>query len=375
MQTNYYVGMDLHSNNTYIGVLDEQERRVWSGKIANEFEAILNALKPFQDHVVGIVVESTFNWYWLVDGLMEQGYKLHLANPVAFQQYRGIKFTDDKHDAFFLARMLRLGILPEGYIYPKEERQVRDLLRKRLMLVRQRSQHILSFQSLVNRNLGFSLDSNQVKKLKSDDIADWFSSEHLFYSARTNLDAIDYLKKEIRDLEWIIQHSSVLHHKQELLSTVPGIGKALSMTIALETGDISRFKTVGDYASYCRCVPSNRISNGKSKGKNNSKNGNKYLSWAYVEAANFIKRFNPRARVFFDKKAKQRNQTVATKALAHKVARACFYILRDEVPFDELKMFCNPNPCDKGSSSEPERGLHRECIAPIGPSAAANLNE
>lgn len=373
MQTKYYVGMDLHANNTYVGILDEKCRRVWKGRLDNHLELLLTALSPYRENIVGVVVESMFNWYWLVDGLMEHGYTVHLGNPAAFQQYNGMKYTDDVHDAFFLARMLRLGILPKGYIYPKEERQVRDLLRKRLLLVRQRSQHILSFQSLVNRNLGFSLDSNQVKQLRSEDIDDWFSNDHLRFSAKANLDAIEYLKQEINDLERIIVNSANVQPVYELLCTVPGIGRSLGLTIALETGPISRFKTVGDYASYCRCVPSTRLSNGKCKGKNNRKNGNEYLGWAYVEAANFMKRYNPRAKVFYMKKASQKNKVLAIKALAHKIARACFYIMRDNTPFDETKMFCSPTKQDNGCSSEPNKGLRRERKAPIGPAAATNL--
>lgn len=373
MQTRYYVGMDLHSNNTYVGILNEQGHRVWKGKLSNDLELTLKVLAPYREEIAGIVVESTFNWYWLVDGLMDHGYKVHLANPVAFQQYKGLKYTDDVHDAFFLARMLQLGILPEGYIYPKEERQVRDLLRKRLMLVRQRSQHILSFKSLVNRNLGFSINSNQVKQLRSEEICDWFANDHLRFNAQANLDAIEYLKQEINDLDRIIINSTNVQPLHELLSTVPGIGRSLSMTIALETGPIGRFQTVGDYASYCRCVPSNRLSNGKSKGKNNRKNGNKYLGWAYVEAANFMKRYNLRAKVFYMRKMSQTNKILAIKALAHKIARACFYIMRDNTPFDEAKMFGSPIKQDNGCSSEPERGLRRERIAPIGPAAATTL--
>lgn len=373
MQQNLYVGLDLHSTNTYVGVLDGQGKKVWSGRVNNDLQLITNIFEPYREDIVGVVVESTYNWYWLVDGLMDAGFTVHLGNPVAFQQYNGLKHTDDKHDAFFLAEMLRLGILPKGHIYPKEERQVRDLLRKRLLLVQQRSQHILSFKSLVSRNLGFSIDTNQVKRLKSEEINDWFGNDHLRFSARANLDAIDYLHSEIKDLERIIINSSNVTAAYQLLSSVPGIGKALSMTIALETGDISRFRTVSNYSSYCRCVPSSRTSNGKSKGKNNTKNGNKYLGWAYIEAANFMKRYNPRAQVFYRKKVAQSNKILALKALAHKISRACFYILRDNTPFDEVKMFCNPKRCDKGCSSEPERGLRHERIAPIGPSAATNL--
>ena len=89
---------------------------------------ILATLAPYKNDIVGIVVESTYNWYWLVDLLMVAGYTLHLANPTAIQKYSGLKYSDDQHDAFWLAEMLRLGILPVGYIYPKEDRPIRDLL-------------------------------------------------------------------------------------------------------------------------------------------------------------------------------------------------------------------------------------------------------
>ncbi len=139
-----YAGIDLHSNNSHIGIIDESDRRLYKKKLGNNLDQILLALDPYKKDLVGVVVESTFNWYWLVDGLMENGYKLQLANPSAIKQYEGLKYTDDTYDSFWLAHMLRLGILPEGYIYLKEARPMRDLLRKRAQLVRHRTSHILS---------------------------------------------------------------------------------------------------------------------------------------------------------------------------------------------------------------------------------------
>ena len=132
---------------------------------------VRDTLKPFQEELVGIAVESTYNWYWMVDGLMENGYQVHLANPSAIQQYSGLKHSDDKHDAFWLAEMLRLGILPEGYIYPREERPVRDLLRKRGHLVRLRTSLIISLQNILSRNLGRRVNVNDVKALREDRIS------------------------------------------------------------------------------------------------------------------------------------------------------------------------------------------------------------
>jgi len=170
----HYVGIDLHADNNYIAIIDHDNKRVFKKKTKNDLRLVRQALKPYRDQIQGIVVESTYNWYWLVDGLIEEGYTLHLANPTAIKQYSGLKHSDDVTDAFHLANLLRLGILRTGYIYPKEERPIRDLLRKRMQLVRQRTLQIQSFQNLVSRNLGKGMNGTAVKKLSEDDV------EHLF---------------------------------------------------------------------------------------------------------------------------------------------------------------------------------------------------
>ena len=149
-----YSGIDLHSSNSYLAIIDETGKRVFKEKAPNDIATIIRLLEPYCGTLSGIVVESTYNWYWLVDGLMAEGYAVHLANPSAIQKYSGLKHADDKHDAFWLAEMLRLDILPEGYIYPKEERPIRDLLRKRGHLVRLRSSLIISLQNIIARNCG-----------------------------------------------------------------------------------------------------------------------------------------------------------------------------------------------------------------------------
>ena len=165
-----YAGIDLHSSNNFIGVINDKDKILYGKRHANRLDDVLRALDPFKDSLKGVVVESTFNWYWLVDGLQEHGYQVHLANPSAIQQYEGLKHTDDPWDSFWLAHMYRLGILPEGYIYPKEHRAVRDLLRRRLLFVRQSTAQILSLQSMISRNLGFKMSNNEIKKLKPTDI-------------------------------------------------------------------------------------------------------------------------------------------------------------------------------------------------------------
>src|SRR5215813_651298 len=149
-----YGAIDLHSTNNVTVVINEQDQVRYEKRLPNDLSLIAQHLSTYRRSLEGIVVESTFNWYWLVDGLMEKGYRLHLANTAAIQQYNGLKYTDDHSDARWLAHLLRLGVLPEGYIYPKEERAVRDLLRKRGQLVHQRTANLLSIQSLISRTTG-----------------------------------------------------------------------------------------------------------------------------------------------------------------------------------------------------------------------------
>jgi transposase len=337
MQT--YAGIDLHSSNNYVGVINEQDQQLHGKRLPNELNNVLIALEPFKQSLEAVVVESTFNWYWLVDGLQEHGYKVHLANPSAIKQYEGLKHTDDVWDSFWLAHMQRLNILPEGYIYPKQQRPVRDLLRRRLLFVRHRTAHILSLQSMINRNLGFNMSNNELKRLKPQDIEALFDCSNLVFMANNSLAAIEFLKKIILDIEKKVKSQVKLCKEFLMLLTIPGIGNILGLTIMLEVGDIARFAKVGDYASYCRCVESKRVSNGKKKGENNKKNGNKYLAWAYVEAANFAKRYCAKAQSFYQSKEAKKNRIVAIKALSNKIARASYYMMRDQVAFDENKLF------------------------------------
>jgi transposase len=332
--------VDLHGDNGMYGIVDEEGKRVFKKRLPNALPVVLEALAPFREQLSeGVVVESTFNWYWLVDGLNEHGYRARLANPAAMEQYNGLKNTDDETDAFFLTELSRLGILPEGYIYPREERPVRDLLRRRMLLVRQKTAHTLSFQNLVARERGEQISANQILKLGPEEVSRFFEDERIVLMGQTNIEAIRFLDKQIKRIEKVVLAEAELKPEYAKLLTVPGIGKILALTIMLETGDISRFGKVGNYTSYCRCVKSSRLSNQKKKGENNRKNGNRYLCWAYVEAANFIRRFCPEAKRWHQRKLSRSKQVVATKALAGKLSKACYFIMKDQVDFDVKKIF------------------------------------
>ena len=336
-----YGGIDLHANNSVVVVLNELDEVIYQKRLANDLPTLLGQLAPYHVELQGVVVESTYNWYWLVDGLMEASYRVHLANPAAMQQYSGLKYTDDHSDARWLAHLLRLGVLPEGYIYPKAARAVRDLLRKRAHLVRQHTANVLSVQNIMARNTGARFSVKRIQEPTKQDLATLLADEAQVLAVTSSLVVLDCLRHQIKTLERTVHKH--LHHtpSYEQLLTVQGIGTILAQTITLETGAISRFPTVGHYASYCRCVDSTKLSNGKRKGTGNVKNGNPYLAWAYMEAAQFAMRFQAAAQRLYQRKlAKSRNNTIlARKAMAHQLARACYYVMRDLVPLEAKKAF------------------------------------
>jgi transposase len=236
--------------------------------------------------------------------------------------------------------MLRLGILPEGYIYPKEERPVRDLLRKRGHLVRLRTSLVISLQNILSRNLGREVNVNDVKALREDRVSPLLeNNEDLALAGRVSKEAIDFLTHQIRRIEGVVEKRIELREGYRYLLTIPGVGKILALTIMLETGPIGRFAMVGDYVSYCRKVPSQWMSNGRRKGSGNRKNGNKYLAWAYSEASELARRYDSESRAYYHRKMQKTNAAVAHSALAHKLSRAGYYLMRDQVPFRADKLF------------------------------------
>lgn len=334
-----YSGIDLHSNNSVVTVTDESDRVVAEKRLPNDLAKILAFLLPWRETLVGVVVESTFNWYWLVDGLQAAGFKVHLANTTAIKKYDGLKHSGDEADARHLAHLLRLGILPTGTILPPEQRAVRDLSRKRMQLVRSRTTHILAVENIAARQHGARISSNQVKRLDAEAIRRMGLPADVELAVESNVAVIATLNEQIDRLEKRLQENVKARTEYGLLTSVPGIGQVLATTILLETGPMDRFATVGNFASYARCVDSVHTSNGKKKGEGNTKNGNKYLAWAFVEAANFALRYNAEAKRFYERKKAKTNNVVAIKALAHKLARACFHILKEHQPFDVRRCF------------------------------------
>jgi transposase len=270
---------------------------------------------------------------------MDAGYRVHLAHAPALPQYSGLKHADDQHDARWLAHLLRLGLLPTGYIYPKAERAVRDLLRKRSQLVRHKTMVVLSLQSLLTRLTGSRLSLPRLRQLTADSVQALVPFPEQGQAVLSSLTVLQCLEQQIHAIEHVVREAGRIQPGYALLQTVNGIGPILALTILLESGDMRRFPTVGHFASYCRCVGSQHLSNGKRKGTGNTKNGNKYLSWAFIEAAHFAIRYEAVIRNYYQRKQARTHPLVALKAVAHKLARACYHMLREQVPFDVSRAF------------------------------------
>jgi transposase len=335
-------GIDLHSNNVVIGIMDTDGKRVTSAKLPCELKEIAKFLAPFKKRLDQVAVESTYNWYWLVDGLQGLKYPVVLANPAAMQQYSGIKHADDTNDAFFLAELLRLKILPTGHIYDAQLRPVRDLLRRRMTLVHQRTALMLSFKSLYTRTTGQEMTLSELKELEIKEAQDLYAHPANQMIAGMQIKHIDQLTESINKIEKVVMASARELPSYAKLTTLPGVGIILGMTMTMEVGDIKRFASPGDFASYCRTVQAQRTSNSKKKGENNSKCGNRYLAWAFIEAANFARRYDPQCRKWYDRKAAKTSKVIATKALACKLAKAAWFLMSQGSDYDAQRMFGQP---------------------------------
>jgi transposase len=206
----------------------------------------------------------------------------------------------------------------------------------------------LSLKSLHARTLGRSLSLGEAKVMSVQQVQKNFAHPADRLIAGVDVELIGQLSESIKKTEKMILAMTKGLPCYPVLQSLPGVGTILALTITLETADVKRFPTAGDYASYCRCVDSRRLSNEKKKGENNVKCGNKYLAWAYVEAANFAKRYDEQCRRFWDRKAARTNKIVATKALACKLSKAAWHMMSQETMYDPTRMFPGAEPeCKK----------------------------
>lgn len=337
-QHKLYCGADLHGNNVFLTLCDQQGQRIMERRVKANLKSVNRVLDPHWDQIQTVAVESTFNWYWFVDSMREAGRDVRLANPARMEQYNGLKNSDDASDAGWLAEQLRLGILPECYVYPPEVRPIRDALRRRMLIVQQRTQSLLSLESLFARHGWAWPGTGKIKDWRLEDIAALKTDSFTELQITALLELVRKQDGLARWVETKIKENLKPKVEYDRIKQLPGIGPILGMVILLESGDFQRFGSAGDYASYCRAVKSRRLSNQKSKGQNNRKNGNRYLSWAFAEAAVYAIRYYPRIQGWYERKKRRSNVPIAQKALACKLSKATWHVMRGK-DFNEAMLF------------------------------------
>jgi len=338
----FYCGIDLSASTSHLCIVDENLSIHLQQKSANELPRISNLLEAFKPHLK-IVVESTFNWYWLVDGLLNLGFDVSLAHTLGLWMITQAKVKTDRRDAFTLAKLLRAGVIPKAYIYPASTRPARDLLRRRLKVVSMRAHEYGSLRQLLLRAGILSSSRNEIKLAQDEDLKRWFSHPLVVLSASQQIERIELLSKQIAELEQQILGLTRNNADYKRLLRISGIGKILALTILYEVGEVSRFETVRHFSSYCRLVPGVAQSGAVSRRGRSSKQGNAYLKSAFNQAAVAAVRSYPAIRRCYERHLKRHRgsarKLVAYNVIAHKLAQAVYFVLKQGADYQEELLF------------------------------------
>ena len=331
----YYCGVDLHARSMFICIIDSQGNTIAHKNIPTDPECFLKAIAPYREDIV-VAVECIFTWYWLADLCSEHNIPFVLGHALYMKAIHGGKAKNDKIDSHKIATLLRGGMIPMAYVYPRNMRSTRDLLRRRMHLMRKRAELLAHIQ---NTNSQYNLPEFGKKiayKANRTGITEHFSDASVQKSMGVNLALIDFYDQLLTDLELYITRLAKVHDSNSfyLLRSVPGIGKILSLSILYEIYDIERFPRVQDFASYCRLVKCARESAGKRYGTSGKKIGNAHLKWAFSEAAVLFLRQNPRGKIYFSRLERKHGKGKALSVLAHKLARTVYFMLRRKEAFD-----------------------------------------
>jgi transposase len=298
-------------------------------------EPFLKAITPYREDLV-VCVECIFTWYWLADLCAQQGIPFVLGHALYMKAIHGGKAKNDKIDAHKIAVLLRGGMLPQAYVYPADMRATRDLLRRRMHLMRKRAELLAHIQ---NTNSQYNLPEIGKKiayKANRDGVAERFSDPAVQKSIEVDLALIGHYDQLLRDVELSILKAAKLDDANTLylLRTVPGIGEILSLVLLYEMHDIQRFPRVQEFVSYCRLVKCAKESAGKRYGTSGTKIGNAYLKWAFSEAAVLFLRNHPHGQTYLTRLEKKHGKGKALTVLAHKLARAVYHMLKRQTAFD-----------------------------------------
>jgi transposase len=340
-QHQFYCGVDLHTKRMYLCILDSQGNKRLHRNVRAKPDDFLDAIKPFRDDLV-VGAECMFTWYWLADLCLAEGIKFLLGHALYMKAIHGGKKKDDKLDSEKIARLIRGGTFPLSYVYPREMRATRDLVRRRMFLMRRRSE-LLGHVQLINQQCNCDPFEKILKYAGNRDILDRFTNNSVRLSVAADLQMVGHYDKLLKQLESDLLCLAKQHDARScaLLRTIPGIGKILSLVLLYEIHTIDRFPSVGDFLSYARLVTPKPTSDGKVTGQSGAKIGNVHLKWAFSESVLWMLRYSEQAKAFLKRKEKKYGKSRAMTMLARKIARAVYYMLKQKEPFNAVKFFAS----------------------------------
>jgi transposase len=325
----------------YLCILDSEGNKRLHRNVRANPDDFLKANRDFRDDLV-VGAECMFTWYWLADLCQAEGIKFLLGHALYMKAIHGGKKKDDKLDSEKIARLIRGGTFPLSYVYPRQMRATRDLVRRRMFLVRRRSE-LLAHVQLINQQCNCEPFEKMLKYAGNRDILDRFTEDSVRLSVEADLQMVGHYDELLKQLEDNLLRQAKLHdpYACSLLRTIPGIGKILSLVLLYEIHTIDRFPSVGDFLSYARLVTPKQTSDGKVTGQSGAKIGNVHLKWAFSEAVLWMLRYSEKAKAFLKRKEKKYGKSRAMTMLARKIARAVYYMLKQKEPFDAVKFFAS----------------------------------
>lgn len=334
-QHKYYCGIDLHARTMFICILDQAGKTLFHRNRKASPEAFLKVIKPYREDIV-VAVECVFLWYWLADVCARENIPFVLGHALYMKAIHGGKSKNDRIDSQKIALLLRGGTLPISYVYPREMRSTRDLLRRRNYLTRKRAELLTHIQ---NTNSQYNLPAPPkgiTSKVNREGVAEHFPNPSVSKSIEVDLQLVDFYDGLLRDLELCILRTARVDDPNVLylLQTIAGVGKILALVLLYEIHEINRFPRVQDFVSYCRLVKCPRESAGKKSGTKNTKIGNVNLKWAFSEAAVCFLRVNERAQSYHMRLVSKHGKGKALAILAHKLGRAVYFMLKRKEAFD-----------------------------------------
>ncbi len=334
-QHKHYCGIDLHARRMYVCILNQAGEILVHKNMPASPEAFLSVIAPYREDVA-VAIECIFTWYWLADLCRREGIAFVLGHALYMKAIHGGKAKNDRIDSHKIAVLLRGGMIPTAYIYPAEMRSTRDLLRRRMHFTRKRAELLSHIQNTKSQSNLPDFSGRIAYKANREGVAARFKDPSTRKSVEVDLALIGHYDELLRDLELYILRTAKQHDPHTLLrlQSVYGIGKILALVILYGVHDIDRFPTVGDFVSYCRLVKCSKESDGKRYGTSGKKIGNAHLKWAFSEAALLFLRRNPAGKKYLNKLASKHGKGKALSILAHKLARAVYFMLKRGEAFD-----------------------------------------